>query len=271
MKSAKFALILVTAFLVSDLNAQQEQQRRSRAGGGMGGPPQPRFGEAMTKLFGENQNFSADVNMEMKMENSTMTMPGKLSFSGGKSRFEMDTTKMKGGNIPPGAAEQMKQMGMAEMVNITRPDKKESYIVYPGLKAYAVMPTTEGESKDAAGADKTNIKKTELGKETVDGHPTTKSKVVLKDAEGKETEFTVWNASDMKDFPIKMETVNEGVPAIITYKEVKLEKPDDALFEPPADFQRYTDVSTMMRETMMKRFAPPGGAAPGGGVPPPRQ
>jgi hypothetical protein len=264
MKLRHLALILLTAFVATDLAAQQPPQRRGRAGGGTGGPPQPRFGEAMTKLFGENSNFTANVNMEMKMQDSTMTMPGKLVFSGGKSRFEMDTTKMKGGNIPPGAAEQMKQMGMAEMISITRPDKKESYIIYPGLKAYAVMPTNEDQSKDTPGADKANTKKTELGKETVDGHPTTKSKVVVKDADGKETEFTVWNASDLKNFPIKMETVNEGVPATISYNEVKLEKPDDSLFEPPADFQRYTDVSTMMRETMMKRMTPPGGAAPGG-------
>ena len=84
----------------------------------------------------------------------------------------------------------------------------------------------------------------------------------MKGEDGKETEFTVWNASDLKDFPIKMETVNEGVPSTIRYTEVKLEKPDDALFEPPADFQRYNDVGTMMREVMMKRMAPPGGAAP---------
>lgn len=262
MKLRYFSLILLTAFLATDVLAQQPPQRRGRAGGGMAGPPQPRFGEAMTRLFSQNSNFTANVNMEMKMQDSTMTMPGKLAFSGGKSRFEMDTTKMKGANIPPGAAEQMKQMGMAEMVSITRPDKKESYIIYPGLKAYAVMPTNEGESKDSPAADKSDIKKTELGKETVDGHPATKSKVLVKDADGKETEFTVWNASDLKDFPIKMETVNEGVPSTISYTEVKLEKPDDALFEPPADFQRFNDVGAMVREMMMKRMAPPGGPAP---------
>jgi hypothetical protein len=156
----------------------------------------------------------------------------------------------------------MKAMGMGEMISITRPEKKESYIIYPGLKAYAVMPATD---EDAA-AGKEEIKKTELGKETVDGHSTTKYKMVMKDADGKEQEATLWSASDLKDFPVKIEMNTEAGPSTVTFSDVKLGKPDESLFDPPATFQRYNDVSTMMREAMMKRFAPPGG-----GFPPPNK
>jgi hypothetical protein len=167
----------------------------------------------------------------------------------------MDASQIKGGNMPPGAAEQMKKMGMSEMVSIALPDKKENYIIYPGLKAFAVVPF-----KDAASEkdDKTAIQKTELGKETIDGHPATKCKVAFKDDQGTNQVATVWYASDLKDFPIKIEMTQHDMPITLTFKEVKLEKPEDSLFVPPADFTRYNDVATLMRETMMKRFAPAG-------------
>ena len=55
---------------------------------------------------------------------------------------------------------------------------------------------------------------------------------------------------------------NHGVPSTLTFNNVKLDKPAESLFNPPADFQRYNDPNTMMREAMMKRFAPPGGTQP---------
>ena len=160
----------------------------------------------------------------------------------------------------------MEAMGMGQLVSIGIPDKKESYLVYPGLKAYAVMPTT-GETADDK-EKKPEIKRTQLGKETVEGQPATKYKVVVKDDEGKEHELTLWEATDLKNFPIRIENPNEEVPTTLTFREVKFEKPAESMFTPPEDFQRYTDVGMMIRESMMKRFAPPGGA---GGVTPPRQ
>lgn len=260
MKLRIFAFTVVAISLSLPSFAQQ-QRRAGGTGGGAGSPPQ--FSGAMTKLFGENKAFTADAEMEMKTPNGAMMMPGKLAFLDGKSRFEMDATKMKGAQIPPQAAEQMKQMGMAEMISISRPDKKETYVVYPGLKSYAAVPADGGNSGTTdAPAAKDDLKKTELGKETIDGHQTTKYKVVIKDDEGKEHESTIWAAADLKEFPIKIETINEGMPSTITFKDVKFDKPEETLFNPPADFQRYTDVGAMMREQMMKRFAPPAGAAP---------
>jgi len=226
--------------------------------GSPGGPPRAPFAGKMKELFGENSAFTANMHMETKTQGGSMSVPAKLSFLDGKSRFEMDMTKAKGAAMPPGVAEQMKAMGMGEMISITRPEKKESYIIYPGLKAYAVTPATD---EDTATAGKEQIKKTELGKETVDGHPTTKYKMLMKDADGKEQEATLWSASDLKDFPVKIEMSTEAGPSMVTFSDVRLGKPDESLFDPPSGFQRYNDVSTMMREAMMKRFAPPGGGA----------
>ncbi len=258
-------LRLLAVVLLSFSFAIQTEAQQRRSGGGGFGSQQPRFDSAMAKLFGKNTAFSSDIVMEMKSEAAGMTMPGKISFLDGKSRFEMNMANAKGASLPPQAAEQMKAMGMAEIISITRPDKKEQYLVYPGLKSYAAIPSTDAQATDAA--KKTDdLKKTELGKETINGHPCTKYKVQLTDDTGKEHETTIWSASDLKDFPIKIEMTNEGVPSTITFNNLKFDKPEESLFNPPADFQRYTDPNTMMREAMMKRFAPPGAGA--GGNPP---
>lgn len=245
--------------LVSDLFAQAAPPRARQGGPGIGGPPHPHFNSSIVKLFGDNSAFTANMEVEMKANGGTLSIPGKLAFLDGKSRFEMDTTKMKAPNMPAAAAEQMKQMGMAEIISIMRPDKKENYMVYPGLKAYA-LGAEPGDDRTAA--SKEEFKKTEDGKETVDGHSCTRYKVTMKDDEGKEQQATVWSASDLKGFPVKIETVTEGHPSTMTFKDVKLAKPDAALFDPPADYAKYTDVAMLMRDTMMKRFAPPGGGVP---------
>jgi hypothetical protein len=96
------------------------------------------LGGAMSKLFGDNQAFSAGLEMQVTDKSGQpMTMPGKLSFDTGKSRFEVNMADMKGGQMPPNAAAQMKSMGMDQMVTIARPDKKAAYLIYPGMQSYA--------------------------------------------------------------------------------------------------------------------------------------
>ena len=185
--------------------------------GGMGGPSQgPNFGGAMAKLFGDNSSFSA--NMEMQVAgNQPITMPGKIYVSDGKSRFEMDMTEMKGHQMPPDAAAHMKAMGMDKMVTISLPEAKATYMIYPNMKAYVEMPI---KNPDAAKPESDfKIETTEMGKETVDGHPCVKNKVVVTDDKGKKHESTVWNATDLKKFPVKIETTEQGHTTDMVFKE----------------------------------------------------
>ena len=231
-------------------------------GGGMGGPPSPQFGGRMAKLFGKNSAFTALLEMQAKdtAKNQTMTMPGRFSFDEGKSRFEMDMSQAKGNAIPRDAAAQMKAMGMDTMVMIARPDKKANYLIYPGLKAYAEMPNQDPDTAKLESDFK--VETTELGKETVEGHPCVKNKAVVTDDKGKKSAFTVWNATDLKDFPIKLETTEQANKITLLFKEVKLSKPAAGLFDPPSDMKRYENVMALMQEEMMKRMGGGMGAPP---------
>ena len=230
-------------------------QLGGRPGVGMGGPD---FSGAMAKIFGDNSAFSATVEMQMQVNDQTMTMPGKLAFDQGKSRFDMDLSEMKGRQMPPEAAAQMKAMGMDKMAAISLPDKKTAYLLYPNMQAYVVMPPRNQDTAKSASDFK--IESTELGKDTVDGHPCVKNKVVVTDDKGNPHNYTVWNATDLKKFPIKLETTDGGHQMTMSFKDIKLSKPDASQFDPPSSFKKYDNMGMMMQE-MMKRM---GGGMPGG-------
>jgi hypothetical protein len=247
MKIQRLVLLVAAIAVAGSVHAQP---------GHMSGPM---FGGSMAKLFGDNSAFSADLEFQVTVSgNQTMTMPATIAFDSGKSRFEMSLSDAKGAQMQPGQAEHMKAMGMDKTVRITRPDLNTIYLVYPGLSAYAATPTHDAEAAKSASDYK--IETTELGKEVVDGHPCVKSKAVVTDDQGKTHEFTVWNATDLKKFPIQIEMDEQGHMMTMLFKNVKTSKPDASVFEAPADYKKYDSPQALMQEEMMKRMGnmPPG-------------
>lgn len=242
MKIPKSILILGAVTLACAVQAQP---------GFMGGPS---FGGSMAKLFGDNSAFSADLEIQVKAGgNQMMSMPARLAFDSGKSRFESDMTAVKGGQMSPAVAEHMKAMGMSKMLVISRPDTKATYQVFPDLSAYAQTMLQDPESAKPQSAFK--VASTELGKETVDNHPCVKNKIVVTDDQGRKQEFTVWNATDLKKFPVKIESNEQaGHTMTMLFTNVKLAKPDAATFEPPADYKKYDSLGLLMQQEMMKRM-----------------
>jgi hypothetical protein len=251
-KSFILTILTVTALAAATVPAQAQR-------GGSGGP---NFGAAFSKMFGANQTFSA--RMEIETPNPTtgqaITVPGKISFDNGKSRFEMNLLEAKGTQMPPQQMAQMKAMGMDSIVSISRPDTKTAYSIYKGLKSYIEVPLTD--KGDTATADDFTMQSTELGKETVDGHDCVKNKVVISDKQGNKHESTVWNAKDLKNFPIKISATEQNRTSVITFKEISFTKPDAASFEAPTDFTKYTTQQALMQAIMTKQMSNGGMMAP---------
>ena len=218
------------------------------------GPPSgPHFGAAMDKLFGDNQSFSATLEMQATdARGATTTMPGKITLDSGKSCFETDMTQTKSGQMPPDAAIQMKSLGMDRVTMIGRPDKKVAYIVFPGMQAYIENPLSDSEASTAP--DDFKVATTELGKETVDGHPCVKNKVVVTGKDGTSQESTVWNATDLKNFPVKIQTTEQGNAMTLLFKNVASTKPDAKVFEAPSGFTKYDSIQAMMQAVIMKQM-----------------
>jgi len=252
----KLLFLATTMFIGLGLTSAYAQP--GPRGGGQG----PDLGGALGKIFGANQTFSAAMEFQTSGPGGQdITMPGKISFDTGKSRFEMNMSEVKGSKMPASAAQQMKAMGMDMMISISRPDLKLAYLVYPGLNSYAAMPSPEASA--SLNPDDYQMETTELGKETVDGHDCVKNKMVVTDKAGAKHESTVWVATDLKKFPVKIVTSEGGHAATILFKQVTFAKPDASQFEPPAGFTKYDSPQTMMQTEMMKRMGGGMGKPPG--------
>jgi len=236
----------------------------AQPGPGRGGP---QLGGPMSKLFGANQTFSAGLEMQVTDKSGKpVTMPGTLSYDTGKTRFEFNIAEMKGGNLPPEAATQMKAMGMDQNVTISRPDKNIVYLMFPGMQSYVEMPLPKGDRAPTNSDFK--VETTEIGKETVDGHPCVKNKYAVTDNEGVKHTSTVWNATDLKDFPIKIQTAESGDDIVMLFKNVSLAKPAASVFEAPAGYTKYDSMQALIQQQMMKAMGGAGGMPAGMGHPP---
>ena len=206
---------------------------------------------ALLKLFGKTTAFSgaSDLQMRDKAQKETLSMTMNFAMLDGKIRAEIDLTKVKTAQLPAELLPLLKQVGLHRLVTIVRPDKQATVVIYPGLKAYAEVPMSKEEADALSKTYK--VEKTRLAAETIDGHACIKSKVTVSDGNDLQ-ESIVWNATDLKDFPIKIELKQAEGTVVIQYKDIKLSKPDAKQFDTPGGLTRHDDVQAMMQGAMMK-------------------
>ncbi len=217
----------------------------------MGGSPGASFDAELTKLFGNITAFTAKAQLRVldKNQKEKMSLPMDFALLDGKLRTEVDMSKMKGMEMSPDQAAMLKQMGMERVISLTRPDKKAVYIVLPAVQACVSVPMPKAEAGGTGTESK--LEKTVLGKETLDGHPCEKSKVIMTDGGGKR-EALVWNAADLKDFPIQIQTTEKGDTFFFRYKDIEFAKPDAQLFELPAGYTSYDSMQALTMGLMQK-------------------
>ncbi len=207
----------------------------------------------MARLFGSNTAFTAKSEVRMYDQSRKETIFAAMNYSclEDKTRIEIDTAQTKNKDLPAGIADQLKQLGMDQVVTLIRPDRKAVYVLYPKLEACLVQPLPEDSGK-------TKMDRQAIGKETIDGHPCVKHKVTFTSEKGGKEEYTVWNAIDLKDFPVQI-LVKQNEDTIITrYKQIQLTKPEAKLFDLPAGFKEYSDTQSFMQGIKAKML--------GGGV-----
>ncbi len=209
---------------------------------------------AMIRFFGSNTNFisKAEVRVLDKNQQETTSMTMGFQMLAGKMRVDVNMAQLKSKELSPEVIATMKGMGMDQMSTILLPDTKQIITIYPGLKAYAATPMPKEESDAASMTYK--LEKTRLGKETIDGHACEKNNVVLTDTKGNKQTAIVWNATDLKDFPVQMQIPDEDSTLIMKFKDVKLGRPELSQFEAPAGLAKYDDISTLMADAVTKKM-----------------
>ena len=242
----------------------------AQVGGQADGPAENIF----AKVFGTNLDFSANMVTDIKVPSNgnEMSMPGKIYFAGGNSRTEMNMAKMKGSKMPPHSAERMKAMGMDQMISIYRDDTKMVYMIYPGMHSYA-----EIKAPSAKQEAKSQVTSSDLGKETVDGYPCIKKKYHITNFKpGKNMTMIAWTATNLKNYPIKIEMNppgdghNPSAPTTtLHFTNINTDHPAHKLFEPPIGYHVYTNLRAMVQTELIRKMGggnqmPPGHA----GMPP---
>jgi outer membrane lipoprotein-sorting protein len=134
------------------------------------------------------------------------------------------------------------------MSSITRMDKKVVWNVMHDQKSYMELPFVEERKPRVEKEYKGEIERKLVGKETIQGHPTEKYLITYK-ARGNTDQVYQWWATDI-NFPIKTEDVNGKWKQ--EYKNIKMGKQDDSLFEIPEGYNKFDMPGGMMLPGKMK-------------------
>jgi hypothetical protein len=231
MKNSGFGinLILFTAMaLLPSLKASAQLP-----GGSAGG-----VNAALTLLFGNTTAFTSKVEAQIldASHKESLRMPMNFAELDTKTRVEIDVSQIQSRSLSAQQVKEMKDAGLGKIVSIIRPDKKVSYILYPGVQSYTIVPMPKEESDVLA--SKLKINKTELGRETVDGHPCVKRHVTVANGERTVLDAVTWNATDLKDFPVQIQTQDKGNTSILHFRQIQFTRPEAKLFEIPDRYKQ---------------------------------
>jgi hypothetical protein len=241
---------LALALLLTAIAAQGQSLDSSSPGG---------FSSSFAKLFGNIKAFTAraDVQVLDESQKEIARTPVDFAFLNDKVRVEADLSQMKNKDMSATAVSMLKQMGLSQVVSITRADQKRVFIIYPQSKCYTFMELSDQDSEEAQ--KKLSVERTVLGKETVDGQDCVKKKVIIKDGKGASSEALTWEAAALHDFPVKIVTTEKNKTSVIHFSNINFTKPEISSFAPPAGYKMFKDQGELMMSLMKKN---PAGEAP---------
>jgi len=156
--------------------------------------------------------FSADTITTMK---DGQKVAGKMYFKPDKFRMDMKTNE--------------------DMIMITRIDKKVIWNIMPKEKMYMELPFDLKNKPKVEEKYPGEIERKEVGRETIDGHPTTKYLITYK-IDDKKNQVYQWLATDIK-FPIKTAGIDGAW--VQEFKNIKMGSQPNSLFELPAGYKKF--------------------------------
>ncbi len=123
--------------------------------------------------------------------------------------------------------------------------KHSGYVLSEALQGYAPI------KSDAGAASSLNLAKEGIPEE-VNGHPCHRREAVVTLNNGREARVTLWQADDMKHFPVRIETVSGPSRMTLDFTAIRLESPAEGLFLPPDGFTAYASSVALMNELIIR-------------------
>src|SRR5439155_21536608 len=119
--------------------------------------------ERFAQLFGKSMAFTATAHVSVMNSSGRESNAAEMDYAmlDGMLRTEINMANTSAGEKSASAMEKMAGLGMSVMVQLIRPDKKASYVIYPGLKGYCESqlgkPTKKTEAATPAKVEKTKV------------------------------------------------------------------------------------------------------------------
>jgi hypothetical protein len=232
MKRCSSGAQLATVFAMVLLAAHGVFAQVPLAGSGTG------INVAFVKLFGPVSAFTAKVETRVidPYQQVVVRMPMDFAALDNKVRLEINLAQIQSRDFSATDLDKLKQAGLDRLVSVFRPDKKATYVIYPGVQSYQEVVLVQGEAE--AFEKGLKLQKTSLGKETIDGHACVKNKAIVSNAKGPVFEALTWNATDLKDFPLRIEMKEKVNTISMRFSQVRFVKPDAKQFDLPAGYSR---------------------------------
>lgn len=178
--------------------------------------------------------------------------------------LEMPMAKM-------GNKSRVENAGMPGVVTISLGDAKKTIMMNINTKTYTEQAAQEQEQMPNMYDPDVVFEKKKIGTETIDGHPCVKYDAVYyrKSKPNEKHKVTLWEAQDLKEFPIQMEIAvptgpkgtGSGGKMLIKYKNVKLGAATPSMFEVPSGYKKVNSPQEVMGfggmgniEEMMKKM-----------------
>lgn len=170
-----------------------------------------------------------------------------------------------------GSKSRVENAGMKGVITISLGDAKKTIMMNTTTKTYSEQSTQERDQAPTMYDPDVVFEKKKVGNETIDGHPCVKYDSVYyrKSKPDEKHKATIWEAKDLKDFPIQMEITvpanpnypGSGGKMVMKYKDVKLGAATASMFEVPAGYKKVNSPQEVMgfggmgnMEEMMKKI-----------------
>jgi hypothetical protein len=145
---------------------------------------------------------------------------------------------------------------MNGVVTIVLGGAKKSIMMNPETKTYFEQSTENREQAPTIHDPGMVFEKKKVGKETIDDHPCIKYEAVYYRKSKPEEKYkaNIWEAQDLKGFPIQTEAVmasnpqhpGSGGSMVMKYKNVKLGAATPSMFEVPSDYRKVESAREVM-------------------------
>jgi hypothetical protein len=210
----------------------------------------------VTAIFMASIVLSSMVVFAAPPENFTATMVSQ--------GMEMPMARM-------GSKNRVDNAGMPGVVTISLGDAKKTIMMNTTTKVYNEQIIQEKEQMPTMYDSDIVFDKKKVGNETIDGHPCIKYDSVYyrKSKPEEKHKAIIWEAQDLKDFPIQMEVTvpanpkypGSGGKMVVKYKDVKLGAATASMFEVPSGYKKVNSPQEVMgfgsmgnMEEMMKKI-----------------